>query len=161
VHEILADATLYEMRAPSVSLWSCGEQAGHILLVAEAMAGSIEGNLAEPERDRAGAWTDVTLRVLQRGAFPRGRAKAPSRLDAAGRPREDFDALSRSVVDRWAAIAGRREEVRTCPGRASHFAFGWLTSAEWVRACAIHTAHHLAIVRDIRGLSPPSGVPSR
>ena len=155
VHEILADAALYELRAPSISAWSCGEQAGHILLVAEAMAGAIEGALAEPERGREGAWTELTLRVLEEGGFPRGRAKSPTRLDPLGRTRDDFTTLWRAVSGRWEGVAARREEIRASPGRAKHFAFGWLTSAEWVRMCAIHTAHHLAIVRDIGGLAPP------
>ena len=155
VHEILADAAHYGLRAPSVSAWSCGEQAGHILLAAEAMAGAIEGNLAEPERGRDGVGAEFTHRVLQQGDFPRGRAKSPTRLDPLGRTREDFTTLSRAVSGRWDVIAARREELRASPGRAKHFAFGWLTSVEWVRMCAIHTAHHLAIVRDIAGLAPP------
>lgn len=155
MHEILHDTALYELRAPSVSSWSCGEQAGHVLLVADAMAGQIEGNLADPNRGCDGAWGGFTLRILEQGDFPRGRAKAPTRLDPRGRAREDFVKLAPAVALRWDAIAARREDVRACPARAEHFAFGWLTSAEWVRSCAIHTAHHLAIVRDIGGLSPP------
>ena len=150
VGEIVRDRALYEMRTAAVSGWSCGEQAGHVLLVAQAMASSIEGNLAEPGRDQDGARADFTLRVLESGGFPRGRAQSPTRLIPTGRSQEDFAALLPTVVDAWAAIAARGEELRGCPARARHFVFGYLTSLEWVRMCAIHTAHHLAIVRDIR-----------
>lgn len=155
MHEILHDTALFELRAPSVSSWSCGEQAGHVLLAADAMAAAIEANLADPERNRDGTWADYTLRVLEQGRFPRGRARAPRRLDPAGRSREELVALAPDVAARWEAIGARRRDVSACPARGEHFAFGWLTSAEWVRACSIHTAHHLAIVRDIGGLSEP------
>ncbi len=155
VHEVLSDADLYALRAADVSAWSCGEQAGHILLVAESMARQIEGNLVDTTRDRDGQWSEYAEPVLRSGGFPRGRAKSPPRLDASGRPRDELLALLPNVVDTWEALASRREDIRLCPARARHFAFGYLTSSEWVRMCAIHTAHHLAIVRDIRGVAPP------
>jgi hypothetical protein len=151
LREILGDGALYALRLPAVSGWSCGEQAGHIVLVAQAMAGAIEGNLADPERDRDGEWAEFTPRVLESGSFPRGRAKAPTRLDPSPHGQDDFVALLPTVVDAWESIAAREEQLRACPARARHFAFGYLTSAEWVRMGAIHTAHHLTIVRDIRG----------
>jgi hypothetical protein len=152
VHEILGDAKLHELRAADVSAWSCGEQAGHILLVAQAMARAIEGNLDDPDRDRDGEWTEYTRPVFESGGFPRGRATAPLALDPGGRTRDDFIEMLPRVVSAWDAITARVEEVRACPARARHFVFGYLTSAEWVRICAIHTAHHLAIVRDVRGV---------
>jgi len=152
VREILGSTELHEMGASDVSGWSCGEHAGHIVLVGEAMAGAIEDNLADPERDRDRTWAEYTGRVLEAGRLPRGRATAPPRMDPTGRPREDFAALLPHVASSWEELAGREEALRACPARARHFAFGYLTSAEWVRMCAIHTAHHLAIVRDIRGV---------
>jgi hypothetical protein len=149
-HEILSDAALSALRAPAVSEWTCGEQAGHILLAGQATAQRIEGNLADPQRDRDGASADFTRRVLEAGGFPRGRAKAPAGVDPVTRQLEDLVALLPSVVASWEAIAAREEELASCPARARHFAFGYLTSAEWVRMCAVHTAHHLAIVRDMR-----------
>jgi hypothetical protein len=151
LREILDDGALYALRVPGVSEWSCGEQVGHIVLVAQAMAHAIEGNLAEPERDREGEWAEFTERVLESGGFPRGRAQAPTRLDPTPHGHDDFAALLPRVLDSWESIATREEALRRCLSRARHFAFGYLTSAEWVRMCAIHTAHHLAIVRDIRG----------
>jgi hypothetical protein len=148
--EILGDRALYDLRAPAVSEWSCGEQAGHVLLVAQAMARAVEGNLADPVRDENGAQEHFTLRVLEAGGFTRGRARSPTRLTPSGRTQDDFATLLPSVAGAWEAVAAREEELRRCPARARHFVFGYLTSSEWVRMCAIHTAHHLAIVRDIR-----------
>jgi len=150
VHEILADTALYELRAPSVSEWSCGEHAGHILLAARSMASSIEGNLAEPERDRDGAQADFTKQLFEAGTFPRGRAQAPERLIPLGHDRAEFEAMLPTVADAWQAIASRAAELATCSARTPHFVFGYLTCPEWVRMCAVHTAHHLAIVRDMR-----------
>jgi hypothetical protein len=152
VHEILTDEALFALRATDVSAWSCGEQAGHILLVARATGRTIEQNLAEPERGRDGAITPAVARMLEAGAFPRGRARAPDGVDPSGRGRESFVALLPEVMSVWEGIAGREEEVRSCPARAHHFALGHLTGAEWVRFGAVHGAHHLAIVRDIRGV---------
>lgn len=152
VHEILADAALYDLRAPSVSDWSCGQQAGHILLVAQRMAGEIEGNLVDPERNRDGAQVDFTRRILEAGTFPRGRAKSPEPLSPVGRGRDEFQALLPGVERAWEAIAARASELPGCAARGRHFVFGYLTCTEWVRMCAVHTAHHLAIVRDMRDL---------
>jgi len=151
VGDILADPTLFALRDASVSAWSCGEQAGHIVLTAGSIARAIAGNLAEPDRHSDGAPADFTGQVFEAGRLPRGWATAPPQLDATGRPAEDLRRVLPEVVAAWESIDRRRDEVRACAARAHHFAFGWLTSAEWVRMCAIHTAHHLAIVRDIRG----------
>jgi len=150
VREVLRDPALYELRVPAVSAWGCGEQAGHLLLAAQSMAAAIEGNLREPERDRDGGRAAFAARVLQVGTFTRGGGQAPQRLHPGGRGRDDDLELLPAVIDAWEAIDAREGEVRACPARARHFAFGFLTSAEWVRMCAIHNAHHLAIVRDIR-----------
>jgi hypothetical protein len=151
VREILDDPEPYALRDAQVSGWSCGEQAGHIVLVALAMARTIEANLAEPDRHVDGAWTEFTGRILEAGRFPRGRAESPPQLAPAGHSREDFVALLEATAAAWARIRARADEVAACPARARHFTLGYLTSAEWVRMCAVHTAHHLAIVRDIRG----------
>lgn len=152
VREILGDGELYALRASDVSGWGCGEQAGHVILVARAMASAIESNLADPDRDQDGEWTAYARPVLEAGRFPRGRATAPARLHPGDRTRDDFVEMLPGVVSAWEAITARVEEVRACPARARHIVFGYLTSAEWVRMCAVHTAHHLAIVRDVRGV---------
>ena len=155
MHEVLHDTALYELRAPSVSAWTCGEQAAHILLAARSMAHTIEGNLTDPQRGRTGEWVGYAGGILERGVFPRGRARSPEPLDPTGRTRDELVELAPGIEGRWEAIGSRLDEVRACPARSAHFALGWLSSSEWVRFCAIHTAHHLAIVRDIGGLPTP------
>ena len=51
-----------------------------------------------------------------------------------------------ALVINWIA-----DEIVACPARFAHFALGYMTSSEWVRFCALHSAHHLAVVRDITG----------
>ena len=151
IARILEDDELAARRDPEISDWSCGEQAAHALLIAATMAERIEGNLAEPHRHDEEQTQELALHVLKRGGFRRGIAKAPSefRPDAV-RPGER-SALYASTVDAWRRLRSRADEIAGCPARARHFALGYLTSAEWVRMCAIHTAHHLRIARDIAG----------
>lgn len=102
------------------------------------MAGAIEGNLAEPDRGRDGGRAELTLPVLERGGFPRGRAKAPPGSDPAGRSRDDYLALLPQVVTSWEANEARQAELRECRARGRHFVFSYLTSREWC-ACAPST----------------------
>jgi hypothetical protein len=152
VREILSETALYDLRAPSVSEWTGGEQAGHILLVAQRVAAEIDGNLADPERNRDGAQVDFAHRLLQAGTIPRGRVKSPEPLSPLGRGRAELEALLPGVERAWEAISARAPELPGCAARGRHFVLGYLTCTEWVRMCAVHTAHHLAIVRDMRDL---------
>lgn len=150
VHEILDDPELFELRNESVSGWSCGEQAGHIAMVTHWVATGIDENLATPDRDSDGEWTEHAEPVLEGGGFPRGVVTAPPQVDTLGKPREPFLPILADAEGRWTRIAERAETLGACPARFHHFALGYLTSTEWVRFCALHTAHHLAVVRDIR-----------
>ncbi len=150
VRDLLADPQLYELRDPEVSGWSCGEHAGHIAMVARWVATGIEQNLIEPQRDADGEWTEITAAILEKGGFPRGVGQAPGKVDPAGRPREDFVPVLSNAEEVWSRVGSKLEQLPSCSARFHHFAFGYLTSTEWVRFCAIHTAHHLAVVRDIR-----------
>ena len=149
VREILNDATRFELRHPPTSAWGLGEQAGHSVITTLAIAKGVEGNLAEPERDRDQERAAMAEALLRAGDFPRGRGTAPKALDPAGRSREDLAALVPPAVQAWSGLAARADALASCPARFRHVFFGYLTSAEWVRFCAIHTAHHLALVRDI------------
>ena len=150
VRELIDDERLFAMRDESVSGWSCGEHAGHIALATKGTARFIEDNLKEPERNRDGEWTEYAAPVLQAGDFPRGGAKAPPQVDPVGRERDDFLRILRDAIRAWEVLRRQEQQLATCPARALHFGLGYLTSSEWVRFCAIHTAHHLAVVRDIR-----------
>jgi hypothetical protein len=150
VREVLEDPQLYELRNSDVSGWSCGEHAGHIAMVTHWVAAGIEQNLLEPQRDVDGEWTEPTAAILEQGDFPRGAAQSPPEVDPAGRPREDFVPVLPVAEAAWLEVGAKLGQLPSCPARFHHFALGYLTSTEWVRFCALHTAHHLAVVRDIR-----------
>lgn len=149
VRAILEDVLFYDLRDEAVSAWSCGQHAGHIVLVARSIARGIERNLDEPDRSRNQGWEAPAGPVLVGGRFPRGRAKAPAEADPVGRTPDHFLAMLGPTRAEWSRLADRADELPSCHARFSHFVFGYLTSVDWVRMCAIHTAHHLAIVRDI------------
>lgn len=151
LREILEDPELYELRDAEISGWSCGEHAGHIAMVTHWIAGGIEENLVDPRRDADGQWSEPTESILIAGDFPRGAAESPPEVNPLGRPREDFLHVLPASVAAWKAVAAKAEHLPSCAARFPHFALGYLTSTEWVRFCALHTAHHLAVVRDLRG----------
>jgi hypothetical protein len=153
VREMLEDPELYTLRDTEISGWSCGEHAGHIAMVTFWIAQGIEQNLATPSRDAEGVWSEPTESILVGGGFPRGVAKSPPEVDTLGRPREEFLPVLPAAIDAWRAVAAKSDQLPPCPARFPHFALGFLTSTEWVRFCALHTAHHLAVVRDLRAAS--------
>ncbi len=148
VRGILDDPARFELRHPATSGWGLGEHAGHIAITTLGIAKGIEGNLASPERDRDLLRGAPAEALLRNGTFPRG-ITAPERIDPQGRSREELAALSVRAADAWSALAARAATIATCPARFPHFMLGHLNSAEWIRFCAIHTAHHLALVREI------------
>ena len=150
IRECLEDPPMYELRAPEVSGWTCGEQAGHLTLVTNGIARGIEKNLAEPERDVDGECDERLEAILISGDFPRGAAKSPEYVDPVGRPLEEFLAALEIGERRWNALQERAEEIEACRAQFPHFILGFMGSAKWVRFCALHSAHHLAVVRDIR-----------
>jgi hypothetical protein len=150
VREILDDPELYALRNREISGWSCGEHAGHIAMVTIWIAAGIDQNLIEPERDAGGEWVEFTGAILEQGDFPRGAAQSPPRVDPAERPREDFLPLLPVAEEAWLGVGAKADRLPACRARFHHFALGYMTSTEWVRFCALHTAHHLAVVRDLR-----------
>ncbi len=150
VREILEDEGLFAVRNDSVSGWSCGAHAGHISLTTYQAGRDIADNLRDPERNSEGVWTEYTAPILEAGDFPRGIAQSPAEMDPAGRQREEFLQTLTDAIDAWQALRSQEDQLASCLARAQHFGLGYMTSAEWVRFCAIHTAHHLAVVRDIR-----------
>lgn len=161
LRRILEDATLFDRRDSEVSGWSCGQHAGHSLLVAAVIAERIEGNLGDPDRNSGEQPHELAHHVFTKGGFRRGVATAPPEALPEGRSREDYLSMLPEVVAAWEAIETRADELPGCAARARHFTLGHLTSTEWVRMCAVHTAHHLRLVLDIAGderlLAAPGG----
>jgi hypothetical protein len=153
VRELLEEPALYGLGNPAVSGWSCGEHAGHITLASYWIADEIGRNLREPDRNVEGEWAEGARAVLEEGDIPLGAWTSPAGVHPAGRQREDLLTLVSETQTVWRGMAAKASALADCPARFPHFALGYLTSTEWVRFCAIHTAHHLSIVRKIRARS--------
>lgn len=149
IEEILRDGQRFDRLAPDVSAWSSGQHAGHAILVARTIADHVEGNLAEPDRNREQVAPELAWRVLAGGRFTRGSVTAPPEVNPEAKGREEFLALLPATIASWRAIQARAAQLPGCEARFPHFRLGYLSSVEWVRMCVVHTAHHLAIVRDI------------
>ena len=148
VRAILEDDGLGSVRAPEVSGWSCGEQAAQIVLVAQAVAAAIRKILAEPGQHCDEQPSPSLMKAMEKGSLQRGVAKAPANAVPTGSSiDESLERLSRAIQT-WDQLAGS-PELPEIPGRVPHFSLGSLNASEWVRFCAMHNAHHLAIVRDI------------
>jgi len=149
LRELLTDPVRAEVRHPTASDWSLGQHAGHAVMAAFGMARGIGRSLAEPERDRDKTAVAAAAGVLTSGQIPRGLVKAPERIDPTARSREEMLAALTPAAAAWAELRARADAIAACPARFPHPALGHLSSAEWVRFCAVHTAHHLSIAREI------------
>lgn len=150
IRELLETDDLWALRKPEVSGWSCGEHGAHLVIVAGWIAREITASLADARRNEHRHPTDVGRQVLATGAIVRGLVQSPAQVRPGGAPREEYLAALTPVVDAWRTLRDRSAEIETCPARFAHFALGYLDGGEWARFAAVHTAHHLAIVRDIR-----------
>lgn len=155
VRRILENAALCDVTTPSVSAWSCGEQACHIVLTTRMIARAIERNLEEPNSNVDGEWSRGARSVLEDGVIPRGAVQAPAAVDPAGHSREALLEQLPAAVAAWDALCDRARDLPAVPARLPHSALGYLNSGDWVRLCAVHTAHHLTIVRDILAATEP------
>lgn len=136
-----------DRRVESVSRWSVRQQLDHACKVLALGHKSFDGpRVAQP---RGINLLGRTLLAL--GWLPRGRARSPK----AVLPEETATAaLAAEAVRLRAAYADPalaaspmfQDPTPTFP----HPYFGGLTAAQGVRMLAVHTHHHLKIVRDIR-----------
>ncbi len=139
---------------PEISAWDVAMQAGHIALAAESLAAIVEKLLAAPEKGAGKGPNEMGVHVLKSGVIPRGAGKVPDGLTWEGdcTPAAVRTRLA-SAQARWDGLASRIADIEKAESTFPHYAFGPLTPADWTRFCAMHTAHHLAIIRDILGES--------
>jgi hypothetical protein len=156
VERELGDEAVLGTRAPAVSAWSVGEQLQHIARADALCLGAVSSILAgTDERVVAkGRPTMIARLILRAGVIPRGKGDAPSSTVPA--PGVERDALVRdlgAIRERLHALARRRDDIAAATLRFPHPILGVFSAHDWLRFTAVHTRHHLAIVRDIRAAS--------
>ncbi len=136
-------------RAERVSAWTVADQLDHLARSTQAMVDAIETAL-HPDALGGGRPSLVGRMVLFTGWIPRGAGKAPQRTQPETGSRDQLASLlarSRQALER---LEPRLPEIDRAGGRFNHFAFGDLTSRQWLSVIDIHTRHHLKIIRDIQ-----------
>jgi hypothetical protein len=145
---------------PSVSGWSAEHHLAHVALANELVLRNLK-SLAVGKGAlvvRGGEAHPRALELLAEGRLPRGEAQAPRMV----RPPE---AVERELLLGWLADA-RRELATLDPRtlvptehRVPHQLIGPLDAPQWARFAAVHTRHHLVIVREILQHAAPDAAP--
>ena len=131
--------------------WSPAQHLFHLSLANELSLKNAESLVAEkgllirPRAELAPGVADV----LRRGRLPRG-AEAPRFV----RPPAVVDLglvgeIARGVRQSLTRLAGAAQRIADAPNGIPHQLLGVLSAAEWVRFARMHTAHHLAILREL------------
>ncbi len=149
------DARMFAARAEGVSGWGVAQQVYHCGLALGRIGGGVENLLANPTQGAGLGFTHPQAgALLAGGALPRGIAKSPESLIPPAAPTPDETrALLKGAKAKWDTLEKRGAEIAACPATFPHPMLGNFTSAHWVRFIALHTGHHLKIVRDILGAS--------
>lgn len=137
---------LLAARAERVSDWTVGQQLEHILLVGAA----VPARLTDPDARVSRGINGIGRLLLALGWLPRGVGKAPAGVRPGDPTRESL----RAALDGFRrALAALRADPALLAHRRPVFPhpyFGGLDPARTLRFLAVHTHHHLKIVRDIR-----------
>lgn len=144
-------------RVARVSGWSIAQQLDHVLIALER---SLEKLLSEPERLPFGI-TWLGRLVLGIGWFPRGSAQAPRGFEGREVAAAELVERAREVAARLAELAGKEAVLGRPDPVLKHPYFGGLNAQQGLRMLAVHTAHHLRIVRDIERASGARKVPGK
>jgi hypothetical protein len=141
-------------RAPSISGWSAGEHAFHLILACDLSFRNAtallhdKGRLIREPEDRQ----DQALAILRRGRIPRGVASAPRFVRPPAKlTLELLHTLTGEVQQARAALADQPRALEEAPRAIPHQLLGDLSGCEWVRFARVHTAHHLLILREVLG----------
>ncbi len=148
---LCGDEAVFRAAAPTVSAWGVDKQVHHVGIVMTGMARAMEGMLANPQQGVGlGPTHPMAMPMLESGAIPRGMGKAPAPLLVEAAPAvSDTRGLLTSAKVKWESISVKRDQIRASRATYQHFALGHFTPLQWTRFMAVHTAHHLKIVRDI------------
>lgn len=148
----------FKIRVQTVSLWSVGQQVGHVAKTIEFISSQLEAILANPTMNADLPAKPISGQLLTGGEIPRGRGKAPVQITYPLQPKlDDVKAELAKAKERWSKLAARSSELQKAPGKFVHFALGPMTCTDWVRFTAVHTAHHLKIINDILAKAAENG----
>jgi len=139
---MLSLADRADVRNPSVSAWSVGQQIEHCCLTMRSTAAAIRQGRDQPALTALNAFG---RQVFRSGEIPRGRVQAPGPVGVADTPSPET--LRRSLAKARSAVETLDPSAKAGP--FEHPFFGILDQAHSLRFIEIHNAHHLAIVRDI------------
>ena len=148
--ELCGDGALFQAKTDAVSAWSVGEQLEHTAIALNLIGDAITNMLANPDQDADHEANELGQAVLEGGAIPRGRGKAPDFLLPQGESvPANVNAELLQAKEKWDALSEKSEEIDACPATFAHFALGAFTPAQWARFTAVHTDHHIKIIRDV------------
>jgi DinB superfamily len=132
----------HDQQNTAISAGSVGWHIEHTLLVLNGVTNGLK--YSDP---KAYKWSFDFKRivVLTMGKIPRGRGKAPSATQPKETPSQD------SLNELLQKVAKKLKDLDTLEPNHNfnHPVFGQLNTKQTVRFLAIHTQHHLDIIKDI------------
>ncbi len=144
------DEERLDLRSAGVSAWSVAQHLDHLAQANRLCADAIARILESPPSGPEPGLTLAGRAVLLTGWIPRGRGVAPAATTpSAASPSETRSRLNDAHAA-VTAIGERLGDVDGARGRLGHPALGGFTALQWLRFIAIHTRHHLMIIKDIQ-----------
>jgi Protein of unknown function (DUF1569) len=142
LHELAAAITDAAKLNPSISASSVGWHIDHSLMVINQIIGAVE---ASNPAEYKWSFNLKRLVIFTTGKIPRGKAKAPKAVI----PENAFDEIAvKAKMEKALYKLGKLNELSS-----NHFFihpfFGHLNVKATKRMLALHTDHHLAIIKDI------------
>ena len=134
----------------SSQAWSVGEHADH-LIRAEIGTSKMAHKLIRGDFQHVIRPDDALYFDSRLTAYPYGRLAAPSVLEPTTIARDEaegqFVAVHRRFVEELALFQGPDADALAAPDPATG---AWFTLAGWVRLQALHEAHHIQQIRELR-----------
>lgn len=143
--EIETNLEHHDLIDPTISAVSIGWQLEHIMMVINSVVATIEKS--NPE-DYAFQFKPIRYYILFRKKIPRGRAKAPKVVQPVNDHTRSQETLRLQLEQTKASI----QTLKNCQ-KGQFFAhpyFGNMKRNAAIRFLAIHSNHHLDIVKDIK-----------
>ncbi len=142
LQELAANIPFANQTNPAISASSVGWHIDHSLMVINQIIGAVQ---ASNPAEYKWSFNMKRLVVFTTGKIPRGKAKAPKAVI----PENAFD--ENDVREKMEKANQRLSKLNELP--ANHFFihpfFGHLNVTNTKKMIALHTDHHLAIIKDI------------